>query len=69
MSGAPTATTSPAPACRAVTVPACGEGSSTTALAVSTSAIVWLSVTVSPTLDEPRHELGLGKALAEVGQL
>ena len=29
-------------------MPAYGEGSSTTALAVSTSAIVWLSVTVSP---------------------
>jgi hypothetical protein len=36
----PTSMTSPAAACSARTTPAYGEGSSTTALAVSTSAIV-----------------------------
>ena len=36
------------------TTPANGDGSSTSALAVSTSAITWLSATVSPTAT--RHD-------------
>ena len=47
--GLPTSTTVPGCSCRAATTPANGEGSSTTALAVSTSAMIWLSATVSPT--------------------
>src|SRR5438034_127380 len=46
MTGAPTGTVSPSAACSAVTTPAYGEGSSTAALTVSTSAIVWFTWTV-----------------------
>src|SRR5262249_45694285 len=50
MIGAPTSTVSPSPACSAVTTPAYGDGNSTAALAVSTSTMIWLTVTVSPGL-------------------
>src|SRR4051812_19488028 len=49
MMAVPTGTVSPSAACRAVTTPANGEGSSTAALTVSTSAIVSLTSMVSPT--------------------
>src|SRR4051812_30759700 len=49
MIGVPTGTVSPSPACSAVTTPAHGDGSSTAAFTVSTSAIVSLTATVSPT--------------------
>ena len=49
MIGVPTGTVSPSSACSAVTTPAYGEGSSTAALTVSTSAIVSFTSTVSPT--------------------
>src|SRR5688572_21098242 len=49
MIGVPTSTMVPASKCSFVTVPAYGEGSSTAALAVSTSHSGWLTVTVSPT--------------------
>ena len=48
-SACPTSTTVPGCSCRAVITPANGDGSSTTALAVSTSAMIWLRETVSPT--------------------
>ena len=47
--GTPTSTMSPAACSSSTTVPAHGEGSSTAALAVSTSHSGWLTVTVSPT--------------------
>src|SRR5580698_11159642 len=49
ISGAPTPTVVPGSACRAAMVPANGIGSSTTALAVSTSATTWSMATWSPT--------------------
>src|SRR3954452_20916552 len=49
MIGVPTSTVVPASWSSSVTVPAYGEGSSTAALAVSTSHSGWLIVTVSPT--------------------
>src|SRR5580658_4823247 len=49
ISGAPTTTVVPGSACRAAMVPANGIGSSTTALAVSTSATTWSMTTWSPT--------------------
>ncbi|SKV26908.1 Uncharacterised protein [Mycobacteroides abscessus subsp. abscessus] len=49
MSGAPTATVEFSAACRATTVPSKGDGNSTIAFAVSTSASTWLSFTSSPT--------------------
>src|ERR1700690_2122464 len=49
MSGCPTATMLPGVACRAATVPANGTGTSTAALAVSTSTTGWSIVTWSPT--------------------
>ncbi len=49
MMGAPTGTVSPSSACSAATTPANGDGSSTAALAVSTSTMVSLTSTVSPT--------------------
>ena len=45
---APTSTVSPGSACSACTTPSNGDGSSTTAFAVSTSAMIWLSSTRSP---------------------
>src|SRR6185437_15408058 len=50
MIGVPTSTVWPASTSRAVTVPANGLGSSTTAFAVSMSTMIWLIVTVSPGL-------------------
>src|SRR5690606_9182229 len=44
-SGSPTLTVWPSSACSDATTPAYGEGRSTSALAVSTSAITWLSST------------------------
>ena len=40
----------PGSPCRAMTLPATGEVSSTVALSVITSARIWSSATVSPTL-------------------
>ena len=68
-SSAPTGTMSPAAYASPRTVPATGLGSSTVALSVSTSASTESGVTWSPTVDEPLDELGLGDALADVGQL
>ena len=47
--GRPTSTVVPASASNAVTVPANGLGSSTTAFSVSTSAMGWFNVMTSPT--------------------
>src|SRR5882757_7860244 len=52
MIGRPTSTVSPSAACSSVTTPAYGEGSSTAALAVSTSTMIWLTTTVSPGLTD-----------------
>ena len=49
-SGPPTAICRPGSPCRATTVPATGDVSSTVALSVMTSAMIWSSATVSPTL-------------------
>src|SRR3712207_9018667 len=56
MIGVPTSTVAPASNSSSVTVPAHGEGSSTAALAVSTSHSGWLTVTVSPTATSHRSE-------------
>ena len=50
MIGVPTATVSPSATSRAVTVPAYGEGSSTSDLAVSISTTMSLISIVSPSL-------------------
>ena len=50
MIGVPTSTVWPSSTSSALTVPAYGLGSSTTALAVSMSTMTWLTVTVSPGL-------------------
>src|SRR3954467_6287398 len=50
MIGAPPATVAPASWWISCTTPAYGDGTSTAALAVSTSTIGWLSLTSSPTL-------------------
>ena len=68
MIGTPTSTVSPSATCRAATTPANGEGNSTAALAVSTSAIIWLSSTVSPTATSQVQQFGLGQAFAQVGK-
>ena len=49
MSGAPTVSRSPGPACSSATRPAYGTGISTTAFAVSTSTTSWSTATMSPT--------------------
>src|SRR5580658_1549047 len=49
ISGDPTGSVVPGSACTAVTVPANGIGTSTAALAVSTSAMTWSTATWSPT--------------------
>ena len=48
MMGVPTSTVSPSGTSSAATTPAYGLGSSTTALAVSMSTMIWFTVTVSP---------------------
>jgi hypothetical protein len=48
MIGVPTSTVWPSGTSSAATTPAYGLGSSTTALAVSMSTMIWLMVTVSP---------------------
>ena len=50
MIGTPTLTVSPSSASSRATVPSHGDGSSTTALAVSTSTMIWPSSTWSPGL-------------------
>src|SRR4051794_36627482 len=50
MIGLPTSTVSPSAASSSVTVPANGDGSSTSDLAVSISTRTWFTVTVSPGL-------------------
>ena len=45
-----------------------GTGTSTTALAVSTSAMIWSALTPVARRDPPGDDLGLGQPLAEVGQ-
>ncbi len=50
------------------TTPANGVGSCTTDFADSSSTTGWSIATSSPGCDEPRDDLGLGEALAEVGQ-
>src|SRR3954453_14156304 len=50
MIGVPTGTVSPSGTCRACTVPAYGEGSSTSDLAVSISTTMSLTLMTSPTL-------------------
>ena len=49
-------------------MPANGIGTSTAALAVSTSTTGWSTVTASPTATSQVHDLGVGQPLAEVGQ-
>ena len=44
------------------------HGTSTTALAVSTSTTGWSTATTSPTCTSQRDDLGLGEPFAEVGQ-
>ena len=48
MMGVPTSTVWPSGTSSAATTPAYGLGSSTTALAVSMSTMIWFTVTVSP---------------------
>src|SRR5271166_6083282 len=48
MIGVPTSAVAPSGTSRSATTPAYGLGSSTTALAVSISTMIWLTVTVSP---------------------
>jgi len=48
MIGVPTSTVSPSATSRPATTPSNGQGSSTIALAVSISTIVWLTSTRSP---------------------
>src|SRR5580693_2147876 len=50
MIGVPTSTVWPSETSSAATTPAYGLGSSTTALAVSMSTMIWLMITVSPGL-------------------
>ena len=69
MIGVPTGTVSPSAACSAVTTPANGEGSSTAALTVSTSAIVSLTCDGVADGHRPLQDVALGQALAEVGKL
>ena len=65
----PTASTSPGSPCSAVTTPATGDETSTVALSVSTSASDRFGRDLVADRDEPLDELGLGDALADVGQL
>ncbi len=45
-----------------------GLGSSTTAFSVSTSTRTWFKVTCVAGCHPPRHHLGLGQALPQIGQ-
>ena len=69
MIGTPTSTVWPSSASSRATVPSHGQGSSTTALAVSISTMIWPSSTSVARLDVPGDDLGLGQALAHVGKL
>ena len=67
-SGEPTGTASPtAPCSDAPRRPANGDGISTVAFAVSTSTSGWFSSTCVALGDQPRDDLALLQALAEVG--
>ena len=50
------------------TVPARGDGISTVVLSVCTSTSGWSSSTSSPSATSQRGDLGLGEALAEIGE-
>ena len=65
----PTASTSPGSPWSAVTTPVTGDETSTVALSVSTSASTEFGCDLVADGHEPRHELGLGDALADVGEL
>ena len=67
MIGVPTGTVCPGSTSSAATVPANGDGSSTTDLADSTSTSTSLTATASPGRPA-RHDRGLGQALPHVGQ-
>ena len=69
ISSLPTAITWPTLPPSASTVPATGEGISTVALSVITSARTWSSATASPGLHVPFHQLHLGDAFADVRHL
>ena len=69
ISSDPTGTMSPASAPSLAIVPATGDDSSTVALSVITSASDWSSWIVVADVDVPLDDLGLGHALADVGQL
>ena len=69
ISSAPTASICPTSPPSASTWPATGDGISTVALSVITSASTWSSATVSPGLHVPGHEFDLGDAFADVGHL
>ncbi len=65
----PTGSFSPGLPLSAITLPETGEGISTVALSVITSASGSSSVTMSPTLTMPGDDLGFGGALADIGHL
>ena len=69
MIGVPTSTVSPSATSSSDTVPACGLGSSTTALAVSISTMIWFTLTASPGCTCQRDDVGLGQALPDIGEL
>ena len=65
---APTGTRSPTSPPSAMTVPASGTGSSTSALSVCTWTTIWSRVHVGADRDDPADDLGFRHALAEVGE-
>ena len=65
----PTASICPTSPPSASTLPCTGDGISTVALSVITSASTWSSTTVSPGLHVPGDELDFGDAFADVGHL
>lgn len=68
MIGVPTSTVFPRGTSSSTTVPACGEGSSTSDLAVSISQTTSLTATVSPGATRQVTDLGLGQPFADVGE-
>ncbi len=69
MIGVPTSAVAPSGTSRSATVPAYGLGSSTTALAVSISTMIWLTVICVARLDVPPDDVGLGQAFSDIREL
>ena len=68
MIGVPTSAVVPSGTSSPATTPSYGDGSSTTALAVSISTMIWLIAILSPGLDMPLDDVRLGQALSHVGK-